>query len=66
MRKHIDLHYKSYDGFNLNEMDRKMVECFNEYGYNFESNKKRTMSLDSLASKSGPYCLHKSIPKEKG
>lgn len=66
MRKHIELYYKSYDGINLSEMDRKIVECFNEYGYNFESNKKRTISLDSIASKSGPYCLNKRIQKEKG
>lgn len=66
MRKHIDLYYKCYDGNNLNEMERKINECFNEYGYNFESNRKRHISLDDMASKSGPRCLEKRINQEKG
>lgn len=65
MRKHIDLYYKSYDGNYSSEMDRLLNERFNEYGYNFESNRKKTISLDQVACKSGPLCLSKRINGEK-
>lgn len=65
MRKHIELYYKTFDQNNLSEMDRKIYECFNDYGYNFESTRKRTISLDSIASKSGPNCLQKHVIKGK-
>lgn len=65
MRKHIEQYYKSYDQNNLSEMDRKLNECFNDYGYNLESNKKRTIDLDSLCVKSGPHCLNKHLSKGK-
>ncbi len=57
MRKHIAMYYKTYDGQTNNEMDRLMDERLNDYGYNFESNKKKTISLDDASKKSGPHCL---------
>ena len=65
MRKHISLYYKSFDGNNASEMDRKLNECFNEYGYNMESTRKRTISLDEVSCKSGPNCLGRSKNKNK-
>ena len=66
MRKHLSLYYKSFDGSKCSEMDRKLNECFNEYGYNMESNRKKTISLDEVSCKSGPNCLckHKNQSKK--
>ena len=65
MRKHVELYYKSFDQNNLSEIDRKINECFNDYGFNFESTKKRTTSLDTICCKSGPHCLSKHLNKGK-
>ena len=59
MRKHIDYYYKSYDGIYENHREERLMETLNDYGYNLDSNKKRTLSLDSICSKSGPNCLNK-------
>ncbi len=65
MRKHISLYYKSYDGNSGSEMERKLNECFNEYGYNLESSKRKEILLDETACKSGPNCLRKCLNREK-
>lgn len=65
MRKNELLYYKSFDGNNLSEIDRKLNECFNEYGYNMESTKRRTIPLDEVACKTGPYCRNMCKKKEK-
>lgn len=51
MRKHIDYYYKCYDRQNESNIDRIVNERFNEYGYNFENNKKRIIDYDELARK---------------
>lgn len=66
MRKHIENYYKSYDGIHENEIERKEQQFFNEYGYNFDSNQKRTTNLSELASKTKPQCLRLSRGNEKG
>jgi len=65
MRKHINLYYKTFDGNNLSELDRKLNECFNDYGYNLESQRRRTISIDEVAAKSGPNCLNRRHIQEK-
>ena len=51
MRKHIDYFYKCYDRQNENNIDKIVNERFNEYGYNFDTNSKRTINYDELARK---------------
>ncbi len=41
MRKHIDYFYKCYDRIYDDELQRRQIEAFNEYGYNFDSNNRR-------------------------
>jgi hypothetical protein len=66
MRKHIDYFYKSYDGEVVNNLERQTMEYFNDYGYNLESNRRRTKSLDDCCKKTGPNCLQSHIKREKG
>ena len=65
MRKNIMYHYKHYDGTYLNKMDQQLMESFNEYGYNFCSNKKREKESFHVVGKSGPNCVPKQIKKVK-
>ena len=51
MRKHIDYFYKCYDRQNENNIDKIVNERFNEYGYNFDTNRKRNIDYDELARK---------------
>lgn len=64
MRKHVDYFYKCYDKINDSELDRICNECFNEYGYNFDSNKRRVMDYDEVAKKTN-YNACKNKGKEK-
>lgn len=41
MRKHIDYYYKCFDKENDSEIEQMRTEKFNEYGYNFDTNKRR-------------------------
>ncbi len=66
MRKNITYFYKCYDGSPLSELERKEVEYFNDYGYNFETNRRREISLDNNSKKSGPNCLQRHMKREKG
>ncbi len=44
MRKHIDYFYKCYDKMYLNDLEKINNETLNEYGYNFDSNKRRIIN----------------------
>ncbi len=61
MRKHIEDYYKSYDGKYENGMEKIIREQFNEYGYNFDSNQKRVIDYDALASKTDYKNVKKSL-----
>ena len=51
MRKHIMDYYKSYDGKYENGIEKIIREQFNEYGYNFDTNRKREIDYDALVTK---------------
>lgn len=51
MRKNNLYHYKCYDRQNENNIDRIISEKFNEYGYNFATNKKRVIDYDAISCK---------------
>ncbi len=51
MRKHIDYYYKCFDKQNENAIDKINNERFNEYGYNFDGNKRRVIDYDALVTK---------------
>ncbi|MCI8393891.1 MAG: hypothetical protein HFH86_00195 [Bacilli bacterium] len=59
MRKHISYYYKSYDGQYQNELERKIQECCNDYGYNLETNRRREMNIDESAAKSQMTLAHR-------
>ncbi len=65
MRKHIDYFYKCYDKKDTNEMERIVNERFNEYGYNFDSNSKKNIDYDALASKTNYTNCKKKISENK-
>ena len=65
MRKHIDYFYKCYDRIYSNELERINNECFNDYGYNFDSNKNRKFDPDENVRKTN-YNKCKSKLKDKG
>lgn len=64
MRKHIDYFYKCYDKKSENEQDRICREYFNEYGYNFDSNKRRVIDPDGHIKKKN-YQESMAIRKQK-
>ncbi len=45
-RRSCDYFYKSCDLEKMSPIDKKRYEFLNEFGYNMDSNKKRTMDLD--------------------
>lgn len=49
--KDEEYYYKCADIENRNELERKKYEYFNEYGYNFDSNKRKGYDLDRYAEK---------------
>ncbi|MBQ6687589.1 MAG: hypothetical protein IJN03_03605 [Bacilli bacterium] len=51
MQKRLDYFYKSYDIDSDNAWERKTIGCMNEYGYNFDSNKKRIIDYEKKCSK---------------
>lgn len=51
MQKRLDYFYKSYDIDSDSAWERKTIECMNEYGYNFDSNKKRIVDYEKKCSK---------------
>ena len=66
MRKHINYYYKSFDDSNCSELEKKQLAYFNDYGYNFESTKRMSISIDNLCSRTGPNCLNNQLKGEKG
>lgn len=64
MRKN-DLQQKTYTDHHFCEIDRKINECFNEYGYNYERQERQSVSLDEVACKTGPNCRTKGKCMEK-
>ena len=65
MRRHNDYYYKSYDRNYLNEQDRICNECFNEYGYNFDTNKRKTINEEvNLKKTNYQQSLKKIEPKK--
>ncbi len=65
MRKHIDYFYKSYDGMYLNELEKINNEAFNEYGYNFDSNRQRIIDIEKQVSRTNYNNCKKKL-QEKG
>ncbi len=66
MRKHIDYYYKCFDRIYDNEWDKNHYERFNEYGYNFDSNRQRNFnSEEELAKIKYKTCQRKVDPNKK-
>lgn len=51
MQKRLDYYYKSYDIENDSAWEKKNYEYMNDYGYNFDSNKKRVIDYDKMCSR---------------
>ena len=67
MRKHIDYFYKCFDKQSQDGVDRIMNERFNEYGYNFDSNRKKMIDTDAMVSKTNyKYCQKRVNENRKG
>ena len=49
MYKSSDYYYKGYDVTNTNRLERLKMEYSNPYGYNLESNSRRMINYDILA-----------------
>lgn len=49
MYKNSDYYYKGYDVTNTNRLERLKMEYSNPYGYNLESNSRRVVNYDNLA-----------------
>lgn len=60
MRKNFLYYYKTYDNDYDSELEKINREAFNEYGYNFDSNRRKTIS-DSKMSRT----IHKRVIKSK-
>lgn len=45
-RRNYDYYYKSCDLEKMSPLDKKRYELLNEFGYNMDSNKKRTVDYD--------------------
>lgn len=65
MRKHIDYYYKCFDKKNENAIDKIINERFNEYGYNFDSNRKRAIDYDALVKRTNTNAKEILNTKEK-
>ena len=60
MRRHIDYYYKCFDKINFTKMDKILYESFNDYGYNFDSNKRRVIDIEEKCCKTNyQECLDK-------
>ncbi len=65
MRKHNDYFYKCYDKEYGSNLEKMQMECFNEYGYNFAANSKKTPQIDESISKTNyQNCLKKHQSKK--
>lgn len=61
MRKHVDYYYKCYDKKYTSEIEKNCRECFNEYGYNFDTNSKRDIKSDELVCRTDYKNLNKNL-----
>ncbi len=52
MQRNINYHYKSFDFSNIESLDKKVFESFNEYGYNLDCVNKRVIDNEKKAIKS--------------
>ncbi len=46
MQRRLDYVYKSYDIESDSAWEKRNFECMNEYGYNFDSNKRRVVDYE--------------------
>ncbi len=60
MRKNFLYYYKTYDNDYDSELEKINREAFNEYGYNFDSNRRKTI-LDSKMART----IHKRVINSK-
>lgn len=60
MRKNFLYYYKTYDNDYDSEVEKINREAFNEYGYNFDSNRRKAIS-DSKMSRT----IHKRVINSK-
>lgn len=51
MARNIDYFYKGYDITNKNKMERVLMEWQNPYGYNFDTNNRRVIDYNFLATR---------------
>ena len=65
MRKHVSYYYKSYDNLNFSEIERITNSCFNEYGYNLDSNKRHELDYDALFERTNCQNLKKLVKPKK-
>jgi len=48
-----------------NSLENKIKEYVNDYGNNFDTCQKQSLSIDEVASKSGPNCLTKHLNRDQ-
>ncbi|MCI9280458.1 MAG: hypothetical protein HFJ02_06650 [Bacilli bacterium] len=65
MRKHIDYYYKCFDKESVNEIDRIVTEKFNDYGYNFDTNRRKTVNEENMKKVCYKNCLKLRKESEK-
>jgi hypothetical protein len=57
MINHNKYHYKSYDVESNSRREKLQMEIMNPYGYNFDSNKKRELNLDTYDKTTQDYIV---------
>ncbi len=65
MRKHIDYYYKCFDKESDNEVDRIVNERFNDYGYNFDTNRRKVVNEENMKKICYKNCLKLKKESEK-
>ena len=65
MRKHIDYYYKCFDKESDNEVDRIVNERFNDYGYNFDTNRRKVVNEENIKKIRYKNCLKLKKESEK-
>ncbi len=65
MRKHIDYFYKCFDKESDNEVDRIVTEKFNDYGYNFDTNRRKVINEENMKKVCYKNCLKLKKESEK-
>ncbi len=65
MRKHIDYYYKCFDKESDNEVDRIVTEKFNDYGYNFDTNRRKVIKEENMKKVCYKNCLKLKKESEK-